>query len=52
MTPTTHRTVRVPDSIWDPARQRAAQEGVTMTDVIRQALVAYVFEHGKDADRD
>lgn len=41
MTPTTHRTIRVPDEIWQPAADRAAAEGKTMTDVIRAALERY-----------
>jgi len=34
--------VRVPDDEWVPARDKAAQEGETMTDVIRRGLRKYV----------
>jgi len=39
---TPHRTIRVPDDEWIPARDKAAREGETMTDVIRRALRRYV----------
>ena len=35
-------TVRVPDDEWVPARDKAAEEGKTMTEVIRAALESYV----------
>jgi len=35
-------TVRVPDDEWIPAKELAAEEGETMTDVIRKALRKYV----------
>ena len=36
-------TVRVPDDEWIPARDKAAEEGETMTDVIRAGLRRYVL---------
>ena len=41
-TPT--RTFRAPDEEWDPAKERAAEEGETVTDVLRRALREYVAE--------
>jgi len=35
-------TIRVPDDEWIPAKDKAAKEGETMTDVIRRALRKYV----------
>jgi hypothetical protein len=35
-------TVRIPDDEWIPAKDKAAKEGETMTDVIRRALRRYV----------
>lgn len=48
MTTTPARSVRVPDSVWEAARQRAAADGTTITAVILRALVRY----GKGAPRD
>lgn len=39
---TPHRTIRVPDDEWLPAKDKAAQRGETMTEVIRAALQSYV----------
>jgi hypothetical protein len=39
---TPSRAVRVPDVLWDAARDRAAQDGRTVTSVIIEALRAYV----------
>ena len=39
-TPT--RTIRVPDALWKAVQKKAAQEGVTVTSVIIDALEAYV----------
>jgi len=35
-------TIRVPDDEWIPARDKAAEKGETMTDVIRRGLRRYV----------
>ena len=35
-------TIRVPDDEWIPARDKAAENGETMTRVIRRALQSYV----------
>lgn len=40
---TPHRTIRVPDEEWTPAKDKAAAEGETMTDVIRAGLRKYVI---------
>jgi predicted DNA binding CopG/RHH family protein len=39
-TPT--RTIRVADDLWKPVQEKAAQEGVTVTSVILEALRAYL----------
>ena len=36
------RNVRVEDELWLPAKEKAASEGRTLSDVIRQALRNYV----------
>jgi len=38
---TTHRTVRIPDSIWIPAQDRAEQEHTNLSAVMRDALARY-----------
>ena len=35
------RSVRVPDQVWDKARDKCAKEGRTLTSVILEALSAY-----------
>ena len=39
---TPHRTIRVPDELWDAARDKAEQRDETVSDVIRAALERYV----------
>ena len=39
-TPT--RTIRVPDDLWKAVQKRAAEEGVTVTSLILNALQTYV----------
>lgn len=36
------RGVRVPDELWEAAKERAAERGETVTDVIVRALKRYV----------
>jgi hypothetical protein len=36
------RTMRIPDEEWEPAQATSAENGETVTDVVRRALVAYV----------
>jgi len=42
MSNTPHRTVRIPDDLWQAAQARAAAEGMTMTEVLTAALRRYV----------
>jgi hypothetical protein len=42
--PTTPRAVRVPDDLWVAALACAAEQGTTLSAVIRAALAAYVSE--------
>jgi len=35
------RAIRVPADVWEPAQERAAEKGETMTDVVRRALIEY-----------
>jgi hypothetical protein len=39
---TKHRSIRVEDALWDPAKAKADKEGVNLSEVIREALRAYV----------
>jgi predicted HicB family RNase H-like nuclease len=39
---TTHRTVRVDDALWDAAKDKADSEGVSLSEVIREALKRYI----------
>lgn len=39
---TTLRNVRVPDEIWDAAKEQAEANGETVSDVVRRALVEYI----------
>lgn len=39
---TTLRNVRVPDEIWDAAKEQAEENGETVSDVVRRALVEYI----------
>lgn len=39
---TPHRTIRVEPDLWDAAKRRAAQQGESVSDVIRRALQTYV----------
>lgn len=41
---TIHRTVRVDDTLWTAAKTKAEAEGTNLSDVIRDALRAYVSE--------
>lgn len=38
MANTRTRSLRVPDEVWEPARQKAAGLGLTMTDVVCELL--------------
>ena len=44
---TTSRNVRVPDDIWQDAKKRAAENGETVSDVVRRALAEYTKEDDK-----
>ena len=39
---TTHRTFRAEDELWLPAKAKAEAEGRNLSDVLRDALRAYV----------
>lgn len=39
---TIHRTIRIDDTLWLPAKAKAEAEGIHLSDVIREALRAYV----------
>ena len=41
---TPHRTIRVDDELWHAAQAKASERGENLSDVIRDALRAYV-EH-------
>jgi hypothetical protein len=44
---TTLRNVRVPDGLWDAALARAQSEDRALSEIIREALAAYV-DHEPD----
>jgi hypothetical protein len=35
------RAIRVPDEVWVPAQEQAAEDSVSLSSVIRQALISY-----------
>lgn len=35
------RNVRVPDEIWDPAKEKAKERGDNLSEIIRKALIEY-----------
>lgn len=39
---TPHRSFRIPDDIYLPAKEKAAAEGTTLSDVVRDALLDYI----------
>ena len=41
------RSFRIPDEIYQPAREKAKAEGTSLTDVVKDALIEYV---GDDED--
>ena len=42
---TPHRSVRVPDELWEAAQRVASDRGETVTAVILRALKRYVRDH-------
>lgn len=42
MTTTPARSVRVPDHLWDAVTTRAAHQGHTVSEIIRDALTSYI----------
>lgn len=53
---TPHRCFRIPDEVWFPAKAKAESEGASLSDIIREALRAYIDNDAgyallaKDAD--
>lgn len=45
---TPQRAIRVPDDLWATAKAIAKARGETLSEVVREALVAYVRRYGKD----
>jgi metal-responsive CopG/Arc/MetJ family transcriptional regulator len=43
-----HRMVRVEDDLWEQAGRAAAEAGTTRSEVMREALRAFVHHHGKE----
>jgi predicted transcriptional regulator len=43
---TPHRTIRVPDELWETVQQVAAERGETVTDVVLRALTRYARTYG------
>lgn len=42
---TPNRTVRIADELWEAAQRKAADNGETITEVIRRALQRYVRDY-------
>lgn len=42
---TPHRTIRVPDELWDAVKRKAADRGETVTAVILRALKRYLRDY-------
>jgi predicted HicB family RNase H-like nuclease len=40
--PTPTRTIRVSDEIWNAAKEKAAAEGITVTDIVITALEEFI----------
>lgn len=41
---TPHRTIRVPDEVWNAAKKKAEREGATLSEKVREWLTYYVNE--------
>jgi antitoxin component of RelBE/YafQ-DinJ toxin-antitoxin module len=41
---TIHRTIRIDDNLWLPAKAKADAEGIHLSDVLRDALRAFIAE--------
>lgn len=39
---TIHRTVRIPDELWNAAKEKAEAEGRNVSEVIRELLAEYL----------
>jgi hypothetical protein len=48
---TKQRGFRCEDGLWDKARQVADERGDNLSDILRQALVAYISEGTSNADQ-
>jgi predicted DNA binding CopG/RHH family protein len=42
---TPNRTIRVPDELWEAVKEKAADRGETVTDVILRALKRYLRDY-------
>ena len=49
--PMIQRTVRIPAEVWEAALVYTDQERTTISDIMRDALVAYVERHTRRAKR-
>lgn len=46
------RAFRIEDSLWKRARRKSAQEGTSVSAILRQALRNYVRKSGKESEKD
>lgn len=44
---TVNKSVRIPDSLWRQAKEKAREEGYTMEGLIRNLLTEYLKKGGK-----
>lgn len=42
------RSVRVSDDVWIPAKTKSEQEGVTLSEIVRQALIDFTNDQTKN----
>lgn len=42
---TPHRTIRIPNELWDAVKRKAADEEVTVSEVVIQLLTKWVNEY-------
>lgn len=46
---TRRRTIRIADEVWDPAAEKAEAEGTSVSEIVRDSLVAYVENTAPEA---
>lgn len=47
---TKHKSMRIPDGVWQAAKAKAASEGRTMTDIVTGLLQRYIASPSRPRD--